>query len=44
MRASRGFDYVRLVREVRAKENADIPPDRWPANIPAVAAVLQHGP
>lgn len=43
MRKSRGFDDERLVREIRAREGADIPPDRWPANIPAVASVLRHG-
>ncbi|MCC3264904.1 AAA family ATPase [Arthrobacter gengyunqii] len=43
MRESRGFDDARLVREVRVRKDADIPRDQWPANIPAVAAVLDSG-
>lgn len=43
MRETRGLNDSRLVREIRAKDGADIPADQWPATIPAVAAVLSRG-
>ncbi len=39
-----GFlDDQRLVREVRAKPDAAIDRASWPADVPAVAAVLESG-
>lgn len=43
MQATRDVDDQRLIREIRPRKGADVPPDRWPASIPAVAAVLADG-
>lgn len=37
------FNDRRIVREIRVRGDAAIEPEAWPANIPAVAAVLETG-
>lgn len=43
MPGTRGLDDQRLIREIRPRHGAEIPTDRWPASIPAVATVLADG-
>jgi predicted ATPase len=43
MPPSRGFDDPRLIREIRRRPDAEVPPSGWPAAVPAIAAVLESG-
>ena len=43
MPSSRGLNDPRLIREIRRRPDADVPPSGWPVTVPAVAAVLESG-